>query len=616
MTQSPLLHLATSLRGHGGWFWASFASTVTVQVTAALISALSAWVTAHAVREQPYAGLALGLVVALVTYGLMTWVESWVSHALAYRVLAVIRSDLHTALTRVAPVGLGKRRIGDVVARTMGDVEVLEWFFAHTAAAALSAVVVPVGMITFATVLIGPIGLFLFVPAVLLIAVPLLLTRLEKRAGKAHREAVSALKVDVLTAVEGLRDLVLSRSHGRARSDVDQATRTVQRNGLRLAVVRGLQSAGVEVVLAGTSLLVITTMIVQAGRTDTALIPVIAALSGGALAPVSGLSAMLMRIGEISAAADRCLNLINAPDPLKPTLSADQGSAGARGIGARGAGGVREAGAAGIREAGAGAVAGEPGAGIGAGASGAAVAFENVTYSYPDGTPVLENVSFEVAAGETVALVGPSGSGKTTCAHLLLRFADPDSGRVLLHGADMRTIIPEDIREMVGLIPQHGFIFAQSIADNLRLGAPQAETKKMWSALEQVGLKERVESLPDGLEGVSGERGNTLSGGEKQRLAIARAFLADREILVMDEPLANVDAATERQVLNSTAQLRDSHTTIVIAHRLAGIEAADRVVFLLDGRVAGIGTHTQLLQDSRYREMLAQQIAEAGETES
>lgn len=213
------------------------------------------------------------------------------------------------------------------------------------------------------------------------------------------------------------------------------------------------------------------------------------------------------------------------------------------------------------------------------------IAFEDVTFRF-DRNVVLERLSFTVEPGETVAIVGPSGSGKSTIADLLLRLLDPDEGTIRLDGHDLRTLALEDLRRRVALVDQEPFLFHASIAENLRYTRPEASGAELRQACEAAGIAEFVDNLPHGYETVVGERGLALSSGEKQRLAIARAFLANPAALILDEPTAALDPASEQQVIAGYGGLMRGRTTIVITHRFEIARRADRVIVLRDARAS------------------------------
>ena len=244
-----------------------------------------------------------------------------------------------------------------------------------------------------------------------------------------------------------------------------------------------------------------------------------------------------------------------------------------------------------------------------------AIRFDHVNFTYPARaeTSVLNAVSFSVNPGERVALVGPSGAGKSTIFALILRFYDPSSGRLLIDGTDIRHCDPLALRRAMAIVPQDPVIFSGSVSDNVRFGRPEASDADIRDACAAAYALEFVERLPQGFDTDLGERGVKLSGGQRQRISIARALLADRPILLLDEATSSLDAESERQVAAALEQLERGRTTLVIAHRLATVRHADRIVVMDNGHLHATGTHHELLRDSPLYAHLArlQFIAEA-----
>ena len=238
------------------------------------------------------------------------------------------------------------------------------------------------------------------------------------------------------------------------------------------------------------------------------------------------------------------------------------------------------------------------------------IVFDHVTFGYDPENPVIMDVNLKIAAGETVAFVGQTGAGKSTMAKLVTRFYDPTAGRVLIDGYDIKKVKVDSLRRQLGVVPQEPFLFAGSLRYNIAFACPDASDEEVWEAIRAVGLSDVIERMPDGLDTVVHERGQSLSSGERQLIALARAFLAHPRVLVLDEATSNLDLASETKIEAALDVLLEARTAILIAHRLTTAMKADRIVVVDQGRIVESGSHTELVElGGRYAEMYATWIS-------
>jgi thiol reductant ABC exporter CydC subunit len=564
--------LLPAIAEHRGPFYATLVSHLIGQLGALAAAVLGAALVGRAVSgdDAPLAVAAavLGGLVAVVA--LATWWESLVSHDLAYRVLAGLRIRVYDALTRIGPARLGGRRSGDLATVALSDVETLEWLFAHTIAQVLTAAVVLTAGAT-VTALLDPWLLAAGLPAAALVtATPWLLRRLADRQGSQVRAATAQLAAEVVDTVQGLRELTVFGALDRRRADLATSTRRLARAQRAGAARAGLETALVDVLLAvsGVTALLIVLDGIRSGRIAPSHAAVAVVLTGAMLGPAAQVALLLKQAGTLRAAAGRIDTLLRAPaavtDPVRPMPPP----------------------------------------------AGGQVIFDRVRFAYPGGPEILHGVSFTVTPGETVALVGASGAGKSTCAHLLLRYADPQDGRITIGGVDLRDLADADLRRQVTVVSQQVHLFPGSIADNIRLGRPDATPDQVRAAARSAQLGGFLETLPDGLDTPVGERGVALSGGQRARVAVARALVTAAPVLILDEAVANVDGRTERDLDEALAATAADRATLVIAHRLATIRRADRVVLLDGGRVVADGPFDVLHQHAPLRDLVAGQLQE------
>ncbi len=538
------------------------------------VGVLSALAVAAVKRGEPPDAWLWALLVVAPAAGVLHWLESWAAHDMAFRMLSEMRVALYRQLDRLAPAFLTRRRSGDLVAMATHDVELVEYFYAHTVAPAFVAVLVP-------SVVLGVLAAHgwqlaaVLAPFLALVgASPFMLRGRIDALGSQARESLAVLNAHVVDSVQGLHEIIAFRQVAARREQF--LARARDHLAIRLPFLRDLawQNAALEVAtgLGGLAVVVAGASLVEAGSLAPALLPLLTLLALAAFMPVAEIAHVSRQLADTLGAVRRLHAVQSEPVPVTdgPGVTAPDDDA-------------------------------------------PALALEDVRFAYPGRrVNALDGTTLAVPAGHTVALVGPSGAGKTTIAHLVLRFWDPDAGRVRLRGHDLREFALEDLRAQIALVSQDTYLFHDSLGANIRMARPEASDAQIAEAVRLAALEDFVASLPEGLDTPVGERGLRLSGGQRQRVAIARAFLKDAPILVLDEATSHLDAVSEAAVHGALETLMAHRTTIVIAHRLSTVRGADAIVVLEHGRVVETGTHDALLErGGLYRHLVARQLAAA-----
>ncbi|MFB7941982.1 thiol reductant ABC exporter subunit CydD [Streptomyces sp. NPDC056049] len=535
---------------------------------------VSGWLISRASEQPPVLHLMVA-VTATRAFGIgravFRYAERLVSHDAVLRMLAELRVSVYARLERIAPAGLRRARRGDLLARLVHDVDALQDYWLRWLLPAGAALVVGLGSVGFTAWLLPEAGAVLAVGLLVAgVLVPPLGAALARRAERRLAPARGALATAVADPLRGCAELTVAGALrdrlGRARA----ADRTLTGIASRQSAAAAL-GAGLSAVVCGLTVVAAAFVGVQAvrdGRLDGVALAVVVLTPLAAFEAVTGLPPAMQYRQRVKHSAERVFEVLDAAVPVHEPAVAAAPPAGPfplelAGLSARYAGQDR---------------------------------------------PALDGFALTLDAGRRVAVVGASGSGKTTLAQVLLRFLDAERGSYRLGGVAATTLDGDDVRRFVGLCAQDAHLFDSSVRENLRLARTDASDEELWEALRRARLLDWVDGLPEGLDTLVGEHGSKLSGGQRQRLALARALLADFPVLVLDEPAEHLDLATADALTDDLLRATEGRTTVLITHRLRGLDAVDEVVVLDGGRTVQRGPFAELAaEEGPLRRMLEQE---------
>jgi ATP-binding cassette subfamily C protein CydC len=454
-------------------------------------------------------------------------------------------------------------RAGDLLARIIGDVETLENFYVRVVAPPLVTLLTALGVSVFLASFYPPlatvlIGFFLSLGLIL----PIISQLLSRQPGKALISLRADLNVQLVDGIQGLADiLAYNRATDRLKliSETGHAYGQAQRH---MARISGLQSALTLVLtnLGMWTVLYLTIPLVSDGRLQGVMLGTLALLTLASFEAVTPLPQAAQMWESVRIAASRLFEVVDAQPVVIENREQRIESGEVKKLLST-------------------------------------LEFSNLSFAYPgQNIPAIQNISFKLESGKSLAIVGPSGAGKSTIVNLLLRFWEYSSGDIRLGGESLHGLEQDQVRERCATVSQGSYFFNASVRDNLRLARPSASEEEIEGAAQQAQIHEFILGLPKGYDTYIGEQGTRLSGGERQRLAIARALLKDAPILILDEPTANLDPLTEKQVLATLFSVMKSKTSLLITHRLVGLENVDEILVLERGQIVEHGTQAELLQ--------------------
>ncbi|MEU2675503.1 thiol reductant ABC exporter subunit CydD [Streptomyces sp. NPDC007107] len=543
------------------------------------LMAVSGWLISRASEQPPILYLMVA-VTATRAFGMgravFRYAERLVSHDAVLRMLADLRVAVYRGLERIAPAGLRTTRRGDLLSRLVSDVDALQDYWLRWLLPAATALLVGTGAAAFTGWLLPEAGAVLAAGLLLAgVGVPWLSGVCARRAERRLAPARAALAVRVADLLGGTAELTVAGALPARREEVRAADGVLTRIASRAATATAL-GGGLSALVCGLTVVgaaIVALPAVADGRLAGVELAVVVLTPLAAFEAVTGLPLAVQYRQRVRRSAERVYEVLDAPVPVVEPVEPAEAPASpfpldVRGLSARYEGADRDA---------------------------------------------LHSVDLSLHPGKRVAVVGPSGSGKTTLAQVLLRFLDPREGTYGLGGVEAASLDGDTVRTFVGLCAQDAHVFDSSIRENLRLARTDATDGQLRDALSAARLLDWAEALPHGLDTLVGEHGARLSGGQRQRLALARALLADFPVLVLDEPAEHLDLATADALTEDLLAATQGRTTVLITHRLAGIEAVDEVLVLDGGRVVQQGPYAALAtQDGPLRRMLAREQEPVG----
>jgi thiol reductant ABC exporter CydC subunit len=563
--------------------------------------ATSAWLISRSAQRPEESAVAVAIVGVqffALSRGLCRYGERLVGHDAAFRVLADLRVRIYERLERLAPLGLSAFRSGELLARLVHDVDSLQDLLLRVLPPFAIALIVGAATVVLQWWMLPAAGLILLVALLLAgVLVPGLTGTLAVRAEARQAAARGELTASVLDLLEGAPELLVNGATvaqlGRTRSADAEVTRIARATARTAGVGQGLTSLCSGLAMWGG--LLVGVAAVRAGSLDGVLLAGVALIPLVAFELIAGLPTATQTLQRVRRSAARVFEVIDTPPPVAEpahpvALPVDLD---APHIPRHDAPRALQA---------SGALAGRVDAARPSPPH--LLRVRGLCARYPGAPrPALDGLDLDLAPGRRVAVVGPSGAGKSTLAGVLLRLLDYEypPGSVTLDGVEIADLDGEDCRRVIGLVAQDAHIFDNTIEENLRLARREATREQLYEALAYARLLAWVEQLPDGLSTEVGERGARMSGGQRQRLAIARALLADFPILILDEPGEHLDTRAADAILADLLALTRDRATLLITHRLAGLQELDEVLVLDRGRVLERGTHAELLRlDGRY----------------
>ncbi|SEA30298.1 ATP-binding cassette, subfamily C, CydD [Thiothrix caldifontis] len=599
----PAPEILTALKGwktHSG-FWLKAA--VAIGLTSGLLLIVQAWLLANVVNAVVFAEASLadvmpslwGLLALFLLRAGLAWASEQAAFHAAVQVKLAIRAQLYQKVQQLGSAWLTGERSGDLLNTLSDGVEALEAYYARYIPAMSLMALVPLAILVFVLANDWLSAVVMLVTAPLIPLFMILIGKGTEKRNQQQWQQLARMSAHFLDVIQGLTTLKLfnaSRSEAQVVAQISDQYRQSTMSVLRVAF---LSSFALEF-FATVSIAIIAVLIgfrLFWGEMDFLYGFFVLLLAPEFYLPLRNMGTQYHARMAAIGAAEKMVEVLNTPNSPHPSLPPQGGK-------------EQDVHPSSV-------LLPSPLAGEGLGMGGMfGVTISNISFTYPDARTALSNLSLDIHPNETLAIVGASGAGKTTLINLLMGFLQPQSGQILIGDTPLTAIAPEIWRKHLAWLPQKPQLFPGTVADNIRLGNPTATLTQVQAAAEQAYAAEFIVKLPQGYDTLIGEAGQGLSGGQVQRIALARAFLKDAPLVILDEATANLDRASETLVQAGVERLAQGRTLVMIAHRLRTVQTADRIVVLDQGTVSAIGTHAELLESSPlYQQMQAAYGGEA-----